>query len=647
MTHTTHGDDSPGAWRLPIGAQPDKDGTFFRVWAANATRLTVVCYAEAGRATTYTLPPEGGGYFARHIAGVAPGTRYMYKVDDDAPRPDPASRWQPESVHTASCVVDPTAFQWTDTAWRGLPLGQLIIYEVHVGTATPAGTFDALIERLDYLRELGITAIELMPVADFPGDRNWGYDGVSLFAPARAYGGPEGLRRLVNAAHERGLAVLLDVVYNHLGPDGNYLRIYSNDYFTSRHKTPWGDALNMDGENSRPVRDFFIANAQYWSQEYHIDGLRLDATHAILDDSPTHILAELNQCIKELLPPDRHFVIIAENEHNDTRLVQPTQAGGLGLDGVWADDFHHQVRVALAGDNDGYYIDYTGSMPDLATTLQQGWFYTGQLSTYLKKRRGTPTDTIPYSRFIHCIQNHDQVGNRAFGERLNQDIALEAYRVASVLLLVDPATPLLFQGQEWAASSPFLYFTAHNAELGRLVTAGRRAEFAAFAAFGGSEIPDPQAPDTFAQSKLRWHERNHPPHAGILQLYRTLLGLRRRLAALHERGRDCTTASAIADQTIALRRTLPPSQPSTMMPSPAPAILCVAHLGATTVELDLTMQAITHPPGGHRWSVLLDSEAPEFGGGGCLAALQENGTSILFDRPRALILAALPDQVTA
>jgi maltooligosyltrehalose trehalohydrolase len=328
-------------WTLPIGAQSDADGTRFRVWAPNARRVDVVLDQGGKLGATHALTLAADGYFSGYVPSILPGTRYLYRLDSGEPRPDPASRFQPEGVHGSSQVVDPALFRWADKHWRGVALDDLVIYELHVGAATSGGTFDSLIERLDDIRDLGATAIELMPVADFPGQRNWGYDGVALFAPARAYGGPEALRRLVDAAHVRGLAVILDVVYNHLGPDGNYLREFSPAYFTDRHTTPWGEALNFDGPSSRPVRDFFVANACYWAHEYHLDGLRLDATHAILDDSPTHILAEVAARVRRSLPPDRHFLFIAENEHNDPRIVRPAEAGGLELDAVWAVHRHN------------------------------------------------------------------------------------------------------------------------------------------------------------------------------------------------------------------------------------------------------------------------------------------------------------------
>jgi maltooligosyltrehalose trehalohydrolase len=528
-------------------------------------------------------------------------------------------------------VVDPTLFRWTDGDWPGVALADLVIYELHVGAATPEGTFDSLIERLDDIRDLGASAIELMPVADFPGARNWGYDGVALFAPARAYGGPEALRRLVDAAHARGLAVILDVVYNHLGPDGNYLREFSSDYFTGRHTTPWGEALNFDGPDSRPVRDFFVANACYWAHEYHLDGLRLDATHAILDDSPTHILAEIAARVHQSLPPDRRFLFIAENEQNDPRIVRPAAEGGLGLDAVWADDFHHQVRVALTGEREGYYADYTGTADDLAATIRQGWFYNGQRSAYLDRPRGAPADDLAAPHFVYCIQNHDQVGNRALGERLNHMIDLAGYRAASVLLLLSPYTPLLWMGQEWAATTPFLYFTDHHAELGRLVTEGRRSEFAGFGAFSGEEVPDPQDPHTFARSKLRWDEREQMPHAGMQCLYRDLLALRSRGTGKRER-RERFAAAPLGDTALALRRT---------GSTPDDTLLVIVNLRGT-LQLELAAQPHTAPPAGCAWTLLFDSEVSRYGGAGDIPVVVDDGTCSAVDLQgaRAVVLSA-------
>jgi maltooligosyltrehalose trehalohydrolase len=648
-------------WKLTIGATPGPDGTYFRVWAPNARRVEVVLFENTQPMSYQALQPDGEGYFAATLAGVEPGARYMYRLDGGAPRPDPASRFQPEGVHGPSQVVDPSTYRWSDSGWRGVALDELVIYELHVGTATLEGTFDALIERLDDLRDLGVTALELLPLADFPGERNWGDDGVNLFAPSRAYGGPEALRRLVDAAHMRGLAVLLDVVYNHLGPDGNYLRVFSADYFTARHHTPWGEALNFDGPNSRPVRDYFIANACYWAHEYHIDGLRLDATHAILDDSHPHFLAELAASVRASLPADRHFPLIAENEHNDPALVRGQGTGdrgqatgdrrqdegfaeatisdtqysipdtpGYGLDALWADDFHHQVRVALTGEREGYFADYSGSAADLAATLHGGWFYIGQHSALLGKPRGAPADDLPPQRFVLCIQNHDQVGNRALGDRLHHQIGLPDYRAMSVLLLLSPYTPMLWMGQEWAASTPFQFFTDHNPELGRLVTKGRLTEFASFAAFAHAEVPDPQAEATFQRSKLRWEERAEPPHDGTLRLYRELLHVRRTHPALRGRSRASFAVAAVGDQTLVLRHS---------GPAPRDTLLLVLNLRGE-LRLALGEHPETLAPGDASWSLLLDSEDRRYGGERAARLQSASGTpqQLLLDGPAAVVL---------
>lgn len=608
-------------WEMPIGAQPDAAGTRFRVWAPVA-RTVEVLVAQGDRRGSYALAREPDGYFTAHVAGIGAGARYSYRVDGGDPRPDPAARAQPEGPHGPSEVVDPAAFSWHDTDWHGVPLEDLVIYELHVGCATPSGTFDGLIARLDNLVRLGVTAIELMPVAQFPGRRGWGYDGVDLFAPHWAYGGPTGLRRLVDAAHARGLAVLLDVVYNHLGPDGNYLRVFSPTYFTDRYQTPWGEAVNMDGPGSRPVREFFITNALYWAHEYHLDGLRLDAVHAIFDESTPPILAELATRLRASLPPDRHFLLIAESEANDPQLVRPTQRGGWGLDGVWADDFHHQVRVALTGEQDGYYADYSGSAADLATTIRRGWFYTGQPTLRSGQPRGAPADDIAAAHFVYCIQNHDQVGNRAFGERLHHQVPLAAYRAASALLLLAPQTPLLWMGQEWAASTPFLFFTDHNQTLGRLVTEGRRKEFAAFSAFAGEAIPDPQAEATFHRSILRWEEREREPHAAVLRLYQDLLALRRSHPAL--RG-GSFSVQPVGEHAIALRRE-----------APGHHLLALVNLGGPT-RVDLAASPELTPPDGARWLPLLDTEDARYGG---QAPARRDGTLLSFAGPAAVVLQA-------
>jgi len=466
---------------------------------------------------------------------VRAGARYAYRIDGRGPLPDPASRYQPDGVHGLSEVVDPRRFDWTDRMWSRVAARQPVIYELHVGVFSPEGTFSGVEARLPELEALGVTTLELMPVAEFPGRRNWGYDGVDLFAPSHHYGTPDDFRRLVNGAHARGLAVILDVVYNHLGPDGAYIWTFSPEFFSSRHQTPWGRAVNLDGPGSTQVRAFLIENALHWIHEYHIDGLRIDATHTLVDDSRGHFLTQFVRDVRARA--GRRVFLTAEDERNDVRLIADPPTG-YGFDAVWADDFHHQVHRALTGEFESYYGDFTGDAGDLVETLTEGWFYRGQISRRLGRPRGTLTDGMQLSRFISCLQNHDQVGNRALGERLHHLIEPAAYRAASVLLLCAAHTPLLFMGQEWSASTPFCYFTDHEPELGGKVTEGRRLEFAAFEAFtsagGRDRIPDPQAASTFEASRLRWDERARPRPAATLRLYEALLHLRAHERALQD-----------------------------------------------------------------------------------------------------------------
>ncbi|MFN7932245.1 MAG: malto-oligosyltrehalose trehalohydrolase [Bryobacteraceae bacterium] len=501
----------------PIGATYTPDSTTFRVWAPNC-RLVEVVLEGTG---SFAMKGSRGGYHAARIAGLSPGALYWFRLDGEGPFPDPASRFQPEGVHGPSMVVDPGQYEWKAEAFRGVSLDDLVLYELHVGAFTAEGTFRAAADKLEYLRDLGITAVELMPVADFPGRWNWGYDGVAPFAPARCYGTPDELRAFVDRAHELGIGVLLDVVYNHFGPDGAYQGLFSRSYFSRRHRNAWGDGIHFDGRSSAPVREYFVQNALCWIREYRLDGLRLDAVHAIHDDSRRHILAEIAGALHRT---EREVLVIAEDARNLAFLMQPETEGGWGLDAVWADDFHHQMRRALAGDSEGYFRHFDGSMAGIAKTAKLGWF-----------RMGSDPRGLAYSRFLFCIQNHDQIGNRARGDRLHHSISAAAYRAATTLLLLLPQTPLLFMGQEWAASTPFLFFTDHHEELGKLVTEGRRREFQQFGSFAG-EVPDPQSPATFQASQLRWQELEQSPHAGTHRLYRDLLTLRRSHPALRNPG---------------------------------------------------------------------------------------------------------------
>ena len=545
--------------RSVFGALPDRDNVRFRMLAGSpggghAARPHVQLVLHTGAAAgTYEMPHEARGVAALTVPKAAAGDRYSYRLEGGDLRPDPASRFQPEGVHGPSEVIDPNGYAWRHQSWNAPPREQLVVYELHVGTFTPEGTFEAARQRLPQLRELGVTALELMPLADFPGQRNWGYDGVSLFAPSRAYGRPDDLRRLVDDAHGLGLAVLIDVVYNHLGPEGAYLPQFHPCYITTRHSTPWGGAINLDGCGSETVRAFIIDNALHWVREYRVDGLRLDATHALIDDGPVHLVAELAARVRAEVPWP--VIIHAEDHRNLAAMVQPAAEGGWGLDGLWADDFHHVVRRAIAGDSYGYYEDFAGDATELAATIRQGWLYTGQLSRHMKGPRGTDPSRVPMSASVVCLQNHDQVGNRAFGDRLHHTVDLAAWHAASVVLLTSPMTPLLFMGQEWAASSPFLYFTDLEPELGRAVTDGRRREFKDFPSFGrGREIPDPQAESTFLGSKLRWNERDQQPHSTTLALYLRLLALRAVHPALQATPCPCGEAWAHGDGALVMRR---------------------------------------------------------------------------------------------
>ena len=624
--------DWPTGWRPSLGAWPDGEGVRFRVWAPEQENVEVVL---EGRDATYPLDRYPDGTWGGLVRGLVAGDRYRYRIEGGV-FPDPASRSQPEGIHGPSAVVDPSAFAWSDDDWRGVAHEELVLYELHLGTFSPEGTFAGATARLRELVELGVTAVELMPVADFPGVRNWGYDGVDLFAPARCYGTPDDLRTLVDEAHRLGLGVLLDVVYNHLGPEGNYLTVFSPSYFSTHHENPWGQGINFDGEQGGMVRQFFIENALHWIHEYHFDGLRLDATNAIFDDSPRHVITELTTRVRESVP-GRRVLLIAEDHRNLAYMVKGEGEGGWGLNGVWADDFHHKVRVSLAGDNEGYYQDYDGSMSALAEILNSGWHYKGQYSNYLEEHRGTDPSGIPPRRFVFCLQNHDQIGNRALGERLHHQIKPEAYRAASVLILCVPSTPLLFMGQEWAASTPFLYFTDHPEELGRLVTEGRRKEFGGFAMFADPEarerIPDPQAESTFAASRLDWSERDREPHASTLRLYRTLLALRQTEPALRFAQPGSFEAFALTESTLLIRQDA----------DAGPSLLAIIQMDGSA-RVDLTehpaMQGLS--PG--HCQLVLSTEDPPFAPHPAPPSIDLSGGSLLieFARPSAVLLRAWP-----
>jgi len=576
---------------LHLGATVREDGVVFRVWAPG--RRTVEVVVDGRR--PLAMSRQADGTFEVAVPGLAAGARYQYRLDGDRYRPDPASRFQPEGVHGPSVVVDTRSFPWTDEAFRGHELADLVIYELHVGTFTRAGTFEAVIPHLPQLIDLGITAVELMPVAEFPGSRNWGYDGVHLFAPQSTYGGPRGLRRLVDACHAHGLSVVLDVVYNHLGPEGNYLNDFG-PYFTDRYRTPWGGALNFDGPDGAGVRRHFVENARAWVRDFHMDGLRLDAIHSIFDVSDRHILTDVSEAAREEgRALNRPVHITAESHDNDRRIVLPPKEGGLGLDGVWSDDFHHALHVRLTGERGGYYCDFT-EPSRLARATAQGFAFQGEPSEYFGRKRGTPSADLPGERFVICVQNHDQVGNRAQGDRLSTIVPFEAVKLAAALLLAAPAVPLLFMGEEYGETAPFQFFTSFlDRNLAEAVRKGRAAEFSRFAWEG--TVPDPGDPATFVRSRLNHPLAGAPRHRELYQYYRRWLALRRSHPALGARGKERAHAEVDAEGAVL---TLARGAES------GPSVRLIANLTAEPRPFA--------PPAG--WRVLLDSEDARFAGRG-------------------------------
>jgi malto-oligosyltrehalose trehalohydrolase len=515
------------AHHMPFGATVRPDGRVqFRLWAPALDRLSLVI---EGATSPLAMQRQDEGWFELITDAAQSGARYSFQLPDGQRVADPASRRQAAGVHGPSVAIDPQSYEWRSAGWSGRPWRDVILYELHVGAFTNSGDFDGVLQRLDWLERLGVTAIELMPVADFPGRRNWGYDGVLPFAPASAYGSPDALKALIDAAHERGLMVFLDVVYNHFGPDGNYLSLYAPQFFTERHHTPWGAAIDF----SNPVvRSFFIHNALYWLEEFRFDGLRLDAVHAIVDDSPTHILTELARTVRTTCDKDRHLHLVLENDANQVRFLHRDTT--LQFDAQWNDDFHHASHVVLTRESEGYYVDYQKDpLQLLGQALAQGFVYQGEASLHRGGApRGEPSDTLPMAAFVAFLQNHDQVGNRAFGERLPQLVRPELLKASASILLLAPQVPMLFMGEEWAANQPFQFFCDFEGELAEAVRAGRRREFAKFPAFSDpavrKRIPDPNDPATFDRSKLDWTRIDEIEHADHLQFCRELLAIRRR-----------------------------------------------------------------------------------------------------------------------
>jgi maltooligosyltrehalose trehalohydrolase len=585
---------------MRIGPHKVAEETFeFTVWAPRVESMTLEILDPARAGKGIAMAPLERGYFRSVVEGIGNGARYRFLLDGKTARPDPASHLQSEDVHSPSTLVDHDLFPWTDSCFRPVPLSHYIVYELHVGTFTPEGTFDGVLSRLDHLVDLGVTVLELMPVAQFPGDRNWGYDGVYPFAVQAGYGGPEGLKRLVDACHGRGLSVILDVVYNHLGPEGNYLRDFG-PYFTDHYRTPWGEAVNFDGPDSDEVRNYFLQNAESWFSRYHLDGLRLDATHSIFDQTPEPFLRKLAFSARRFteesgLPK----VLIAESNLNDPRLVLPPAVHGYGLDAVWSDDFHHVVHTLLTGEDQGYYADY-GRFTQLVEVLEQGFAFTGGYSPFRRRSHGSRTDTLPGSAFVFCIQNHDQIGNRMNGERLSVLLGFEELKLAAGLLLLAPALPMLFMGEEYAEDNPFLYFISHlDQDLVEAVRRGRSEEFREFN--WNAEPPDPQAPETLARSRLDWTKVEKGRHATMLALYRELIILRGSYSALRFPDRERTRVLPfLKERVVALLREGDTEQ-----------LLCLFNLG----KADAFPGGAGFPPPGE-WKLLLDSADLRFGGPG-------------------------------
>jgi maltooligosyltrehalose trehalohydrolase len=602
--------------RFPVGAEAQADGsTHFRVWAPRRQNVEVVIGDTAA-----PLVREPDGHHSGLVPGARPGALYRYRLDGGASFPDPVSRFQPEGPHGPSQVVDPCRFAWTDHAWKGATLRGQVVYELHIGTFTREGTFAAARRELAALADLGITMIEIMPVADFPGRFGWGYDGVGLFAPVAIYGTPDDFRSLIDEAHRLGIAVILDVVYNHVGPDGNYLEQYSEDYFTNKYQNEWGQAINYDGPNSAGVREWVVTNAAYWAAEYHLDGLRLDATQQIFDASPENIIAELTRVMRETAAKyGRSVVVVAENEPNDTRLARPVADGGYGLDGLWNDDFHHSARVAVTGRNEAYYTDYSGQPQEFVSAVKYGYLFQGQRYRWQSKRRGKPAWGTTPDQFVCCIQNHDQIANSGRGQRLHCITSPGRLRAVTALLLLAPETPMLFQGQEFAASSPFHFFADHCNELGSLVREGRIQFLAQFRTLAQPEMRswhlDPCDPSTFEACKLDFRERE--THSAILQLHRDLIHMRRSDPVFHAQRRYGVDGAVLGPEAFLLR----------FFGEAGDDRLLVVNFGRD-LNLLSAPEPLFAPPEGKVWETLLSTEDPRYGGAGTAPLDAENNWSI-------------------
>lgn len=603
---------------LPVGAEfiPVYEAVHFRVWAPQAGSVAVVL---SDRQQPVVLHTEPNGYFSGFAEGVRPGTLYKYTVGGSGPFPDPASRFQPTGPHGFSEVIDPNAFTWTDKTWRGIALAGQVVYEMHIGTFTQEGTWRSAAEKLEYLRDTGVTAIEVMPVADFPGRFGWGYDGVQLYAPASIYGQPDQMRSFVDRAHSLGVAVLLDVVYNHIGPDGDYLAKFSPFYFSPKYETNWGKAINYDGEHCGPVREFFRENAAYWIREFHLDGLRFDATQDLHDESQPHILAEIAAAARTA-SGRRNIVLVGENEPQQTALLKPASAGGCGLDALWNDDYHHTAMVALTGRNEAYYSDYRGTPQEFVSSAKYGYLFQGQRYRWQRKRRGTPALDLPKEALVAFLQNHDQVANSARGQRIHEIAAPGKLRAMTALTLLGPGTPMLFQGQEFASSSPFLYFADHKPELADRVARGRVEFLAQWRSLATPEMrscfPAPGARETFERSKLNFCEVER--HAAIYALHRDLLMLRRKDPVISRQAADGIDGAVLSADCFVLRF---------FSPGFSTCRLLLINLG-TDLHLDPAPEPLLAPPCATQWRVLWSSEDPRYGGSGTPAPETEENWNV-------------------
>lgn len=600
----------PTVRKYPIGVEvvahsEPVPGVHARVWAPAANSVELVSESPENGPVAFPLDPEGDGYFSGLVPGLGAGSLYRYRLDGGEAFPDPASRFQPSGPHGPSMVVDPGAYQWTDDEWPGVTIDGQVMYELHIGTFTRSGTYRSAIDRLPDLVDLGVTAIEVMPLADFTGNFGWGYDGVNLFAPTRLYGGPDDLRAFVDAAHRLELGVILDVVYNHFGPDGNYISKFSPRYFSDK-RTEWGDALNFDGDDARPVREFFVTNARYWIDEFHFDGLRFDATQQIFDASTPNIMTEIAVAARDAAGP-RKTILVAENEPQRATLLRPRETGGSELDALWNDDFHHAARVALTGRSEAYYEGYRGAPQEFVSAAKYGFLYQGQWYEWQHHRRGTPALDLAPKRFVTFIQNHDQVANTARGRRVHEETSPGRLRAMTALLLLAPQTPMLFQGQEFAASAPFLYFADHGDDLAALVREGRTKFVSQFPSTASAEgrglVPDPADSWTFVRCKLDWSERRK--HAAVLSLHRDLIRLRREDPVLRAQRPRALDGAVLNEHAFLLR----------FFGERDGDRLLVVNLGAR-FHADPLAEPLAAPPLDGSWTTIFSTEAPAYGGPG-------------------------------